>query len=43
MDGRNFICQDDQNSNANLNKCGGFRQRDNRAEATADFQSFKRF
>ena len=34
---------DDSNSNADLNKCGGFRQRANRAQATADFQSFKRF
>ena len=34
---------DDQNSNADLNKCGGFRQRDNRAEATADFRALRDF
>ena len=34
---------DDSNSNADLNKCGGFRQRANRAQATADFQALRDF
>ena len=29
---------DDSDSNADLNKCGGFRQRANRAQATADLE-----
>ena len=32
-----------QSSAANLNKCGGFRQRDNRAQATADFRALRNF
>ena len=32
-----------QNTNAHLNKCGGFRQRDNRAQATADFRALRDF
>ncbi|WP_440936877.1 LamG-like jellyroll fold domain-containing protein [Candidatus Pelagibacter sp.] len=34
---------DDSNSNADLNKCGGFRQRSSRAEATADFRALRDF
>jgi len=34
---------DNQNTNAHLNKCGGFRQRDNRAQATADFRALRDF
>ena len=34
---------DNANSVANLNKCGGFRQRSNRAQATADFQALRDF
>ena len=30
-------------SNADLNKCGGFRQRANRAQATADFRALRNF
>jgi len=32
-----------QNSVANLNKCGGFRQRDNTAQATLDFNALRDF
>ena len=32
-----------QNSDANLNKCGGFRQRDNVAQSTSDFRALKDF
>ena len=34
---------DNANTVANLNKCGGFRQRSNRAQATADFQALRDF
>ena len=34
---------DDSDSNADLNKCGGFRQRANRAQATADFRALRNF
>lgn len=34
---------DNANTTANLNKCGGFRQRSNRAQATADFQALRDF
>ena len=34
---------DDSDSNADLNKCGGFRQRSSRAEATADFRALRDF
>ena len=32
-----------QNTDANLNKCGGFRQRDNVAQSTSDFRALKDF
>ena len=32
-----------QNTDANLNKCGGFRQRDNMAQATSDFRALRDF
>ena len=34
---------DNSNTTAHLNKCGGFRQRSNRAQATADFQALRDF
>ena len=34
---------DNANTVANLNKCGGFRQRSSRAQATADFQALRDF
>ena len=34
---------DDSDSNADLNKCGGFRQRASRAQATADFRALRNF
>ena len=38
------IAQSDlQNSNTNLNQCGGFRQRSNRAQITDDFRALRDF
>ncbi|MDC0416302.1 hypothetical protein OAM12_03470 [Candidatus Pelagibacter sp.] len=34
---------DNSNTDAHLNKCGGFRQRSSRAQATADFQALRDF
>ncbi|MDA9563016.1 hypothetical protein N9R42_04520, partial [Candidatus Pelagibacter bacterium] len=34
---------DNSNTTAHLNKCGGFRQRSSRAQATADFQALRDF